>query len=97
MTRKDYELIAKAVQAGHAVQHEADDCIRKIDAGLYVEEPEPEREFYCWAPDTEDGTERTEWYVRDSTDDAIVAGPFDWRTALRESARRNHGLEAGAK
>lgn len=70
--------------------------IRKIDAGLYVEEPDSAREFYCWAPDIEDGTERTEWYVRDSDGDAIVAGPFDLGAAIKESARRNAELEANS-
>lgn len=70
--------------------------IRKIDAGLYVEEPEPEREFYCWAPDTEDGTQRSEWYVRDSDGDAIVAGPFDLGAAITKSAQLNAELEANS-
>jgi hypothetical protein len=26
-------------------------------------------EFYCWAPKSEDGTERTEWYVLDTAED----------------------------
>lgn len=68
--------------------------VRKIDAGLYVEEPEPAREFYCWAPNTTDGTPRTEWFVRDSDGDAIVAGPFDQNAAIKESARRNAELGA---
>jgi hypothetical protein len=69
--------------------------IRKIDAGLYVEQHEEPvyREFYCWSPDTEDGTPRSEWYVRDAADDSTVAGPFDIDTALRTSAKMNADLE----
>ena len=60
-------------------------------------------EFYCWAAPTADGTPRTAWYVRNAAldvagreraadDIAVVAGPFDIDTALREAARRNYEI-----
>src|SRR5262249_37564234 len=67
---------------------------RSVSA-LAMSTDEPEyHEYYCWSPDTEDGTERTEWYVLDAADDTAVAGPFDLDTALRTSARMNQELGA---
>ncbi len=56
---------------------------------------EPEyHEYYCWSPDTVDGTERTEWYVLDAADDHAVAGPLDIDAAIRKAADLNKELES---
>lgn len=70
--------------------------IRKIDAGLYVEE-EGYHEFCPWpGPDPEDETAGREWFIRDLGTDPVVpvAGPFDIDTAIRVSAKMNAELEA---
>ena len=45
---------------------------------------EPEgHEYVVWAPDNEDGTPRSLWYVKDWATGELVAGPWSIDDAIR--------------